>query len=70
MPATLPGSRFLSSIGSKLARSACGTKRYVRAAARCEIAGLASPAAAAALAAVFKNVLRSMTPVPFVKRTC
>src|ERR1700720_164234 len=46
-------------IGSKLARSACGTKRSVRAAARCEIAGVASPPAASA-AAVFRNALRCM----------
>ncbi len=31
-------------IGSKLARSACGTKRSARAAARCEIAGVANRA--------------------------
>src|SRR5215472_7761253 len=48
-------------IGSKLARSACGTKRSVRAAARCEIAGVASPPAASA-AAVFRNALRSTMP--------
>ena len=30
-------------IGSKFARSACGTKRNARAAARCEIAGVARP---------------------------
>src|SRR5436305_1786542 len=49
-------------IGSKLARSACGTKRSARAAARCEIAGVASvpPPAARAPAAVFRNDLRSM----------
>jgi hypothetical protein len=49
-----------------LARSACGTKRNVRAAARCEIAGveIAHVAVRApALAAVFKNALRSMTIV-------
>src|SRR6266436_1152146 len=48
-------------IGSKLARSACGTKRSVRAAARWEIAGVASPPAASA-AVAFRNALRSMTP--------
>jgi hypothetical protein len=32
-------------IGSKLARSACGTKRNVLAAARCEIAVVESPLA-------------------------
>src|SRR5258708_6223323 len=46
-------------IGSKLARSACGTKRSVRAAARWEIAGVASPLVASA-AAVFRNALRCM----------
>jgi hypothetical protein len=50
--------------GSKLARSACGTNRSVRAAARCEIAGVANPpvaASAPAPAAFLKNVLRSIT---------
>src|SRR5262245_50745919 len=49
--------------GSKLARSACGTNRSVRAAARCEIAGVAKEPAtdkAPAPAADFRNVLRSM----------
>src|SRR5712691_2003793 len=49
-------------IGSKLARSACGTKRSVRAAARWEIAGAASALVAIAPAAVFRNALRCMTP--------
>src|SRR5215831_8163021 len=50
-------------IGSKLARSACGTKRSVRAAARCEIAGVARPLATSAPApAVFKKVRRSIRP--------
>src|SRR5262245_44689728 len=47
-------------IGSKLARSACGTKRSVRAAARWEIAGVANELAVIAPAAVFRNALRSM----------
>src|SRR5271169_6335194 len=50
-------------IGSKLARSACGTKRSVRAAARWEIAGVASPPAAdsaPAPATDFRNALRSI----------
>src|SRR5262249_28733688 len=49
--------------GSKLARSAWGTKRSARAAARWEIAGVArSPAVASAPAptADFKNVRRSI----------
>src|SRR5258705_12501070 len=53
-------------MGSKLARSACGTKRSVGAAARCDIAGVASPpAAATALAAApdVRKALRSMTIV-------
>src|SRR5262247_2910814 len=50
-------------IGSKLARSACGTRRNVRAAARCEMAGgarMPPVASAPAPAAVFRNVRRSM----------
>src|SRR6516162_5514972 len=50
-------------IGSKLARSACGTKRNTRAAARCEIAGVASPPVAVrtpAPATDFRNALRFM----------
>src|SRR5258706_15099575 len=50
----------LLQIGSKLERSACGTRRTARAATRCEIAGVARPIVAVAPAAVFKNVLRSM----------
>src|SRR5262249_61878474 len=49
--------------GSKLARSACGTRRNVRAAARWEIAGAARPpavASAPAPTADFKNARRSM----------
>src|SRR5262249_25849595 len=48
-------------IGSKLARSACGTKRNTRARARCEIAGVASAPAAVrtpAPAAALMNVRR------------
>src|SRR5262252_9878650 len=51
-------------IGSKLARSACGTKRSTRAAARCEIAGVArAPAAVRTLApaAALRNVRRCIT---------
>src|SRR3954468_17987784 len=53
-------------IGSKLARSACGTKRNVRAAARCETAGLAMPPATSAPTpvSVFKNLLRFMRRTP------
>src|SRR5215813_7683478 len=50
-------------IGSKLARSACGTKRSVRAAARWEIAGVARTepdVIALAPAATFRNVRRSI----------
>src|SRR5262249_3601906 len=54
---------WVPQMGSKLARSACGTKRSVRAAARCEIAGLAKEPAterAPAPATDFRNALRSM----------
>src|SRR3989442_6981573 len=54
-------------IGSKLARSACGTKRNTRAAARCEIAGVASTPAAVrtpAPATDFRNALRSISARP------
>src|SRR5436309_2648689 len=57
---------WVPQIGSKLARSACGTKRSVRAPARCDIAGVASPPAVvnvAAPAADFRKTLRSMTIV-------
>src|SRR5215471_11186314 len=50
-------------IGSKLARSACGTSRTVRAAARCEMAGVVSPLAAAKAltrAADLRKVRRSI----------
>src|SRR4051794_12393316 len=50
-------------IGSKLARLACGTKRSVRAAAPCAIAGAANPPVSAsplAPANPFNTVLRSM----------
>src|SRR5258705_8734480 len=53
-------------MGSKLARSACGKKRSVRAPARCDIAGVASPPAAASAPAATPDVrkaLRSMTIV-------
>src|SRR5262245_44359627 len=54
---------WVPQMGSKFAKSACGTKRSARAAARCEIAGVGKePAAdrAPAAAADFKNALRSM----------
>src|SRR5712671_6990282 len=63
---------WVPQMGSKFARSACGTKRSVRAAARCEIAGVAKdPAAerAPAAAADFKNALRSMMG-PLVRLHC
>src|SRR5260370_4521249 len=63
---------WVPQMGSKLARSACGTKRSARAAARCEIAGVAKePAAerAPAAAADFRNALRSMM-VPPVQLRC
>src|SRR5262249_15727012 len=44
--AALRTTYWVFQIGSKLARSACGTKRNTRAAARCEIAGVASAPAA------------------------
>src|ERR1700719_4110131 len=56
-------------IGSKLARSACGTKRSARAEARCEIAGVAIPPAAAtapAPAAAVRDARRSMMISPDV----
>src|SRR5258708_15114307 len=55
---------WVPQMGSKFARSACGTKRSARAAARCETAGVAKdPAAERAPAATadFRNALRSMT---------
>src|SRR5580704_2026143 len=58
-------------IGSKLARSACGTKRSVRAARRWDMAGAASPAVAAkapAPVADFRNSLRSMLRTPPTER--
>src|SRR5215468_10687859 len=58
MAAALRATYVVLQIGSKLARSACGTKRSVRAAARWEIAGVASPPVAIAPAAVFRNDLR------------
>src|SRR5215468_7372600 len=54
---------WVPQMGSKFARSACGTKRSARAAARWEIAGVAKePAAERAPAAAidFRNALRSM----------
>src|SRR5262244_3179339 len=63
---------WVPQIGSKLARSACGTKRSVRAAARCDIAGVASPPAAAtapAAAPDFRKALRSMTIVLLYARS-
>src|ERR1700738_3493881 len=58
-------------IGSKLARSAWGTKRSVRAARRWDMAGAASPAVAAsapAPVADFRNSLRSMLRTPPTER--
>src|ERR1043166_12709 len=54
--------------GSKLERSACGTKRRVRAAARWEIAGVANPPVtrAPAPAIAFSRVLRCTTTAPLV----
>src|SRR5437660_2019132 len=54
--------------GSKLERSACGTKRRARAAARWETAGVASPPATAkpAPTIVFSRVLRCTTTAPLV----
>src|SRR6266436_3873417 len=63
---------WVPQMGSKFARSACGTKRSARAAARCEIAGVAKePAAERAPAAAidFKNALRSMMG-PSVRLHC
>ncbi|MGC1578939.1 MAG: hypothetical protein WA813_22955 [Beijerinckiaceae bacterium] len=48
-------------MGSKLDRSCRGTKRSVRAAAPCEMAGIARLAVVVA-AAAFRNVLRSIVP--------
>src|ERR1043166_9042035 len=47
--------------GSKLARSACGTSRTTRAAARCESAGVATPRIPAPTADL-RNALRCMFP--------
>src|SRR5580704_6294734 len=51
--------------GSKLARSACGTKRKVRSAMRWETAGVATPPAAASAPAPtidLRNTLRRIAP--------
>src|SRR5215831_20635696 len=70
---------WVPQMGSKFARSACGTKRSARAAARWEIAGVAKePAAerAPTAAADFRNALRSMMgplvclPVYLVGKFC
>src|SRR5215470_17199149 len=61
--AALRTTYWVFQIGSKLARSACGTKRSARVAARCEIAGVASPPMAVTAPARlrdFRNALRSM----------
>src|SRR5262245_57530331 len=63
---------WVPQMGSKFARSACGTKRSARAAARWEIAGVGKePAAEMAPAAAidFRNALRSMM-VPPVRSCC
>src|SRR5262249_4833711 len=58
--AALRTTYWVFQIGSKLARSACGTKRNTRACARWPIAGAARPPAAAKTpAAVLMNVRRS-----------
>src|SRR5262245_6924097 len=65
--AALRTTYWVFQIGSKLARSACGTKRNTRAAARCEIAGVASAPAAVrtpAPAAALMNVRRCITAGP------
>src|SRR5262245_8826180 len=59
--AALRTTYWVFQIGSKLARSACGTKRNTRAARRCAIAGLASAPAPRTPAAALMNVRRSMT---------
>src|SRR5215468_11447414 len=59
--AALRTTYWVFQIGSKLARSACGTKRRARAAARCEIAGVArAPVAVTAPVSDLRNALRSM----------
>src|SRR5262249_37536222 len=58
---------WVPQMGSKLARSACGTKRSARAAARCEMAGVArAPATERAPASTtdFRNARRSMIGTP------
>src|SRR5258707_371066 len=63
---------WVPQMGSKFARSACGTKRSARAAARCEIAGVGKePAAERAPAAAidFRNALRFMMG-PLVRLPC
>src|SRR5438270_9064926 len=58
--AALRTTYWVFQIGSKLARSACGTKRNTRAAPRCAIAGAASAPAPTTPAAALMNVRRSM----------
>src|SRR5262249_50730691 len=59
--AALRTTYWVFQIGSKLARSACGTKRNTRAAPRCAIAGVARAPAPRTPAAALMNVRRSMT---------
>src|ERR1700748_3700769 len=58
--AALRTTYWVFQIGSKLARSACGTKRSTRAPPRCAIAGAASAPAPTTPAAALINVRRSM----------
>jgi len=63
MAAALRTTYVVDQTGSKLERSACGTNRSVRAAARWEIAGVSRPPAVASAPAPivdFKNVRRFM----------
>src|SRR6266446_10343654 len=67
--AALRTTYWVFQIGSKLARSACGTRRTARAAARCEIAGVASPSAVIstpAPATDLRNARRSIAFAPLV----
>src|SRR5215475_7264734 len=67
--AALRTTYWVPQIGSKLARSACGTKRSARAAARWEIAGVASPPKAVTAPAPvsdLRNALRSMDLHPVI----
>src|ERR1044071_2502836 len=66
--AALRTTYWVFQMGSKLARSACGTKRNTRAAPRCAIAGAASAPAPRTPAAALMKVRRSMTDGAAMRR--